>query len=329
MPARTLRQWRQGLAGAPADVTILGRPQARCTPAQGEQVMAMLHGLGPWVGVPAVCAQVPAAPRAEVRDLVRVFRHLWASRHPRVRQVLHWHWPGAVWAVDLHEPGQRIDGLYPYVLAVRDLASGLQLAWAPLLDATSAAVVRALAVLFIVHGAPLVLKSDNGSAFLAEALKGLLRRWQVWPLYSPPGRPGYNGAIEAAIGSLTTRTQFQAYCHGHAGRWTVADLDAAREVANTTSRPRGRNGPTPAEVWAERRPPTRAEHEAFATLVREGEARARAQSHIAGDACLDHYEQAALHRRVLTQALVECGLLTITRRVIPQRFFGQKVANIR
>jgi hypothetical protein len=42
----------------------------------------------------------------------------------------------------------------------------------------------------------------------------------------------------------------------------------------------------------------------------------------------DHYEEAALYRRVLTQVLVERGLLTMTRRRIPQKFFGQKVAII-
>jgi transposase InsO family protein len=215
------------------------------------------------------------------------------------------------------------------VLAVRDLASGMQLAWTPLIDATGASVLKEMQVLFTIHGAPLVLKSDNGSAFRADELKRLLRLWQVWPLYSPPGRPGYNGSIEAAIRSLKTRTQLEAYRNGHAGMWTSADLDAARDLANTIARPRGHQEATPAAAWDARRPPTRGEHEAFATLVREREALARCQDHIALDAALDHYEQAALHRRVLTQALVESGLLTITRRPIPQRFFGQKVANIR
>jgi transposase InsO family protein len=329
VPPRTLRQWRHDLGRNRGAVRVLGRPHTRCTPEQAEQAMTFLHAHGPWVGIPTLCGELPTAPRAELRDLLRVFRHLWASLHPRESHVLHWLRPGAVWAMDFHEPHQRIDGLFPYVLAVRDLASGLQLAWTPVIDATTTSVVRALAMLFTIHGAPLVLQSDNGSAFRADALKRYLRPWQVWPLYSPPGRPGYNGAIEAAIGSLKTRTGYQAYRHGHAGTWTSTDLEVARELANTSARPRGPKGPTPVETWDARRPPTRNEHEAFRSLVREREALLRCQDHIALDAALDHYEQAALHRRVLTQVLVESGLLTIERRLIPQRFFGKRAAKIR
>jgi transposase InsO family protein len=51
--------------------------------------------------------------------------------------------------------------------------------------------------LFLEHGAPLVLKSDNGSGFIAEAMRDFLARSQVPPLYSPPYTPEYNGAVKA------------------------------------------------------------------------------------------------------------------------------------
>jgi hypothetical protein len=173
-----------------------------------------------------------------------------------------------------------------------------------------------------------VVKSDNGSAFRDGRFQALLRRWQVWLLYSPPGRPGYNGAIEASIGSLKRRTQHQAERHGHAGVWTSADLESARALANATARPRGPCGPTPEEAWAARRPLRQAEREAFATHVRQLEAATRQAEGLALEEELDHYEQAALHRRVLQQALVEHGILSITRRSIPQRIYGQKAAII-
>src|SRR5207244_5338653 len=138
--------------------------------------------------------------------------------------------------------------------------------------------------------------------------------------YSPPATPGYNGAIEASIGSLKTRTKFEAYRSGRAGVWTSADLDAARDLANTSARPRGPRGPTPAEVWETRRPPTQAQRAAFPALVQDQEMIARRQDGIAADAVLTHYEHAALQRRVLTQVLLEGGFLTITRRPIPTRF---------
>ena len=49
----------------------------------------------------------------------------------RLLHVLHWHRPGAVWAMDHTEPPTPIDGRWPHVLAVRDLASHMQLAWLP------------------------------------------------------------------------------------------------------------------------------------------------------------------------------------------------------
>jgi hypothetical protein len=111
--------------------------------------------------------------------------------------------------------------------------------------------------------------------------------------------------------------------------WTTADLERAQQSANLVVRPRGAGGPTPQELWAARRPPTWDDRATLATQVRRLEEQFRAESGIALDAELKHYEQAALHRRVLQQVLVECGLLTITRRRLPQTFYGQKVANIR
>jgi transposase InsO family protein len=328
VPARTLRHWRQMSVGGIVPARALGRPQARCPQEQAREVVSFLQGQGPWVGVAVLRGAFPAAPRAELRELLAVFRYLWACQHPRERQELHWLRVGAVWALDFTEVTGRIDGHFRYVLAVRDLASGLQLCWRPVADLSVAPVLAELGLLFTLAGAPLVLKSDNGPAFRAGVVKRLLRRWGVWPLYSPPGRPGYNGAIEASIGSLKRRTQYAAYRAGHGGDWTSGDVDEARQEANGTARPRGPRGMTPAQAWECRQPPTGAEREQFAALVRQQEAASRRQEGIAEEAVLEHYEQAALHRRVLTQVLVERGLLTITRRRIPQRFFGRKVANI-
>jgi transposase InsO family protein len=278
--------------------------------------------------VPALRTEFATAARAELRDLLRLFRLLWTEAHPRYRHQLTWHQVGAVWAIDFAKVSRLIDGISPYVLAVRDLASGMQLAWRAVADLTHATVQAELRLLFTIYGAPLVLKSDNGSAFRAEEQKRFLQRWAVWPLYSPPGQPGYNGAIEASIGSLKRRTEFEAFRQGHAGVWTAGDLEAARELANASGRWRGPAGASPRALWEERRPPSQWERARFAQAVKQEEEAVRLQEAIDPGVALQHYEQAALHRRVLTQVLVEHGLLTITRRRIPQTFFGQKVANI-
>jgi transposase InsO family protein len=329
IPARTLRLWRIRTEAVLRPAPALGRPHVRCVSEEAENVLGFLHSHGPHVGLPSLRASFPRVARAELEDLLRCYRHLWQAAHPRLLCELHWAVPGAVWALDLTEVSPVIDGRYRYVLAVRDLASGMQLSWQPVADLSVAAVLPELTLLFTVYGAPLVLKSDNGSAFRAARYQGLLRRFQVWPLYSPPGKPWYNGAIEASIGSLKTRTQFAALRRGHEEEWTSADLERAREEANTVARPRGPAGLTPAEAWEARRPPISTEREHFGATVRIREEERRRQEGLGREVELDHYEQAGLHRRVLEAALVQHGYLWLTRRRIPQRLFGRKVANFR
>jgi transposase InsO family protein len=338
---RTLRQWRYDLRrtaseslvvwasayafGPPKHPRFLGRPHVRCTVAQAEDVERYLNAHSPWVGVPSLRTALPQVPRVELRDRLLRFRYQWSLSHPREIHVLSWLQAGTVWAMDFTKVRQLIDGRYQYVFTVRDLASGLQLSWQSVADQTAATVLDELELLFTIYGAPLVLKSDNGSAFLAECCQNFLRRWRVYPLYSPPGCPGYNGAVEASIGSLKRRTAFLAERNGHTEGWTSADLAEARTLVNEEARPSGRS---PQETWDARRAPTEDDREAFAAQVHRLEEQARQDEAIALDAELNHYEQAALHRRVLQNALVERGFLSMTRRRITQRFYGQKAANI-
>jgi transposase InsO family protein len=325
VPARTLRHWR---ARRDSRARALGRPHARATADQATAAISFVHQHGPHVGLPTLQASFPTLARAELRDLLACYRHLWSHLHPRQQVACHWHVPGLVWAMDFTEVRRPIDGRWRYVLAVRDLASGLQLTWRPVPGPTVAALLPELQLLFTIYGAPLVVKSDNGSAFRAADLKGFLQRWQVWPLYSPPGAPWYNGAIEASIRSLKIWTEYEAWRNGHADAWASADLDAARAFANTLSRPRRLAGRAPAEVWESRRPPSQEVRDDFGVCVRHLEAEARRAQGIPLDAALDHYDQAALHRRVLESVLVEHGYLSITRRRLPQRLFGKSVAKI-
>jgi transposase InsO family protein len=58
-------------------------------------------------------------------------------------------------------------------------------------------VVASTRSIFSTHGPPPVVKSDNGSPFVAEPFEELLKQWQVLALLSPPRTPRYNGAVEA------------------------------------------------------------------------------------------------------------------------------------
>jgi hypothetical protein len=72
-----------------------------------------------------------------------------------------------------------------------------------------------------------VLKSDNGSAFIAAEFGEMLSAWGVWQLFSPPRMPRYNGSCEAGIGSMKSRTHHQAARQGRPGRWTCEDAEVA------------------------------------------------------------------------------------------------------
>jgi hypothetical protein len=181
--------------------------------------------------------------------------------------------------MDYAEPPLPLEEGFTDLLAVRDLASGVQLLWLPVPAATAATTVAALLSLFMLYGAPLVLKMDNGSPFVAAATRELLAQWQVVPLYSPPRLPQYNGAMEAGIGALKARTHYQALRQGRPGVWTLTDAEAARQEANTLGRPWGAHEPTPTERWAGRPVLTAAERRAFAaTVERLQEAAARPSS---------------------------------------------------
>jgi len=63
-------------------------------------------------------------------------------------------------------------------------------------------VIYELSDLFIERGAPDYLRSDNGSEFTAEMVRGWLERLGVKTLFIEPGSPWENGYIESFNGKL-------------------------------------------------------------------------------------------------------------------------------
>jgi transposase InsO family protein len=63
-------------------------------------------------------------------------------------------------------------------------------------------VLRVLARLFVRHGVPEYIRSDNGSEFTATAVRGWLGRLDVKTLFIEPGSPWENGYVESFIGKL-------------------------------------------------------------------------------------------------------------------------------
>ena len=82
------------------------------------------------------------------------------------------------------------------------------------------------------HGAPLVLKADNGGAFTADDTRAFLGEHVVTLLLSPAYTPSHNGACEAGNGSIKHLTHHLACRHDRPEQWTLDDLEAARPLAN-------------------------------------------------------------------------------------------------
>jgi len=306
----------------------LGRPCHRSQPQLRNQAVDFMRCAGPRVSAAAVQATFPELARREAENLRDRFRRLWKLDNARLIHVLHWHHPGAVWAMDHAEPPRAIDGRWPCLLAVRDLASGCQVAWLPVLDETAETTISALQWLFLEHGPPLVLKSDNGSGFIADAIRRFLNRWDVRPLFSPPYTPQYNGSVEAGNGALKTRTHDEAARQGRTGHWTADDAEAARCMANEMTYPQGPLGPTRQECLRTSPRISLETRAAFGRTVERGQILERLQQGYPLDTDLGHAAQAQIDRVAISCALVEHGYLSFTRRSITPSIKSQNSLRI-
>jgi transposase InsO family protein len=188
---------------------------------------------------------------------------LLAQSRLKININLHWQQPGAVWAMDFLK--RETDKGYGYILNVRDLSSGKVLASRPTKSQTAAESCRILEELFLIYGVPLVIKSDNGSEFIAEIVLLLLDRFCVTHLLSPAYFPQYNGACEAGGGAVMTRAMEVAATCGHPGILTIDALEAGRKIGNTAPRRGGRRSAN--AEWSERKTISDTQRNDFMDLV--------------------------------------------------------------
>ena len=324
---RTLAEWEKAWQQNRRTPEPRGRRLHQASREMRNQVIGLMRLL-PRIGVPSLQGFFPEVARSELADLRRRFRRIYRRKNRLLVHALRWSRPGAVWAIDYAEPPVPIEGQYPYLLAVRDLASGQQLAWLPVVEADATTACHLLQALFREHGAPLVLKADNGSPFHAAETQKLLQQENVVPLFSPVRTPRYNGACEAGIGSMKTRTHHEAARHDHPGEWTLDDCEAARLQANELARPWGAHRPTPDQAWASRAAITREERTAFRASVQDEEPQVRSEQGYDSTAALRYHAQAAVHRVAIRRTLVAFGLLTLSRGRITLPIKAKKVARI-
>ena len=312
---RTLCHWSHQRRSGRLKARPRGRKARRSPRTLRNQVVRLLWKTGPHLGVPSLQAAFPSMPRSELADMLRRFRRVWRYRNRQPVHHLKWHRPGAVWATDHVEPKHPIDGRYPYALSVRDPASHYQIAWLPVPDVGAETTAAALGSLFWQHGPPLVLKSDNGSGFIAAETSGLLDTWGIMHLRNPARRPQYNGACEAAGGGHKRMTDDQAVLAGRPGRWMSRDMERARTFRNRLGRPWGHKGPAPEEVWKGHRPVTQHERSELKATVNRYRQEERTRRGYPDEAVLGGAAQASVDRVAIGRALQRHEYLTITRRL--------------
>jgi len=318
--AGTLGRWGRAWDADRLKLHFLGRPRTRGDPLQRLEVVQHLREVGPTVGLPALRCQFPDLARSELSDLQRDQRRQWFHDHEVFADALEWLVPGSVWAMDFSQAPVPIDVDFRHVLAVRDLPGHMQLSLLPAKHGDAITAVSALEHLFVIHGPPLLAKADNGSPFISQELKDLLRLWEVTLLLSPPYWPQYNGSIEAGFGSAKTRIHIEAARHGRMDHWLLDDVEAARLLANGDSRPWGVTGPTPQERWDRRAPITPQQRQDFRQAVCQHKKTIRAELGYRPDEELKRRARATLDREAISRALQGLGYLHVARRRVTPPF---------
>lgn len=312
--SRWVRRWREKqMALRPR-----GRPVEELDRETRYEILTVFSLMGPHASLAALWALFPGIPRRALENLLARCRRMFRHRNRWLVHTLRWTQPGTVWSADFTSPPLPIDGQYEHLLLVRDLASGRQLLALPCHHQDARLVVAALRALFLLYGPPLVLKTDNGSAFISAELEELLREHRVFALFSPPYTPAYNGSVEAGIGSLEVRAFYESARHDRPGEWTCDDVAVACRQANETAHPWGLGGPTPDAAWESRVPITETDAQRFRSAYALHQQRECAERGIDPWQQLARRLRASIDRVALSHALIERGYLIIrSRRVTP------------
>ncbi len=312
----TLSTWEKKWRDEDIAARPIGRPAERADGPTREQIRDFIDTVGPMTGLPVLMDKFPGVARDELRHILETYRAEFVRKNSVLVQVLRWPMPGRVWAVDFAHPPAPVDGIYPSILAVRDLGSGAFLLWLPVPEETGWQVRQALESLFILYGPPLVIKSDNGVQFKINAIESFLCKEGVIHLWSPKYYPQYNGSIESGIGTLKVYTHHEAARNDRPGEWTCDDVEGGNQRANEFARPRGSRGPSAKQLLDQRTPITQEERHLFYLRVdiEMGEHIHKLKNEKGDETTADDIAEAV--REAITAALVAYGYLLIRRRRI-------------
>lgn len=205
LPYSTLRRWRDRRRSSSPIRRQPGPAQHTALPVADfrSRVALLNHGSHRTLGTgPLIHAFRQSISRRRVRSFITRLRRRHLRRIRDAKAHVTWHLPNLAWAIDaLHLRSSPADPGVVVVLA-RDLASHFH--FDPLVLNAESALDNLdwLQRLCARHGAPLLLKRDNGAPFNASILDDFLAANGILPLNSPIRHPSYNGAIEHGVGSF-------------------------------------------------------------------------------------------------------------------------------
>ncbi len=120
---RTLWHWDQAWGTDRLAPRPRGRPPQIAPVERQAEVTGFLELHGPSISLASLEAEYPDVARAELAGLRAEFRAEWHQEHAQEQCRLEWLCPGSVWAMDFTHPPYLVDGVFPAILNVRDLAS--------------------------------------------------------------------------------------------------------------------------------------------------------------------------------------------------------------
>lgn len=324
---RTLREWEQRWKTDRLATRPRGRPCKALSRGLRELALAYLYVTDGRISVRGLQDQLEPRPaRAALLDLKKRWNYAVHRRGGTLCARLMWARPGSVWALDWTDPETVIDGTFEKILVVRDLASGQNLLSLPCAAEDGRLAARELEVLIRRHGAPAILKSDNGKSLRCGEVALVLALHGILALVSPPRAPGYNGACEAGIGALKLWAHHIAAASGREHAWSCDDVLEAQRAVNTRAR---ENGLSAEDSWVTRRRFGAQEREQLWSSYRTHLALERELRGHPGGVEAAAFEQASLDRVAIRRALVELGLVSFRRRWIRPPIRLKKVARKR
>lgn len=195
-----------------------------------QELQELKHGENRTAGSEALRKRYAAQmSRRDFRRLLRDVRDECKRNRRAMKRRVEWKAPALIWSVDDAQLGRDGRGENIMLNNIRDLSSKYTMEPLDGPAASGEEVAAHLESLFIQHGAPLVLKRDNGSNLNHHAVDRVLEKYGVIPLNSPPYYPPYNGGIEQGQGEMKrglvgVAKKTSEDRHAHAA-WRAHDLN--------------------------------------------------------------------------------------------------------